>query len=55
MFRSIGAQGLQRLLRNTPGGDQPVSERTMEVSAEANAHGNMVCEGNQRSGGPDRD
>ena len=55
MFRSIGAQGLQRLLRNTPGGDQPVSESTVEVTAEANAHGNMVSEGDQRSGGPDGD
>ena len=55
MFGIIGAQGLQRLLRNTPGGDQPVTESTVEVAAEANAHGNMVCEGNQRSGGPDRD
>ena len=55
MFRSIGAQGLKRLLRNTLGGDQPVAEGTMEVTAEAKANGNVVCEGYQGSGGPDRD
>ena len=55
IFGRVGAQGLKRLLRNTLGGDQPVAEGTMEVTAEADANGNVVCEGNQGSGGPDRD